>query len=77
MRWPRNPDSEQRIHELVAIERSKIGFLFSGADEPGGDTKFVLDSDGDAAFAATVEFGENHTGEADGFVKLAGLDECV
>lgn len=77
MPWRENNNSKQRIHELVAIEWSKIGFLFSCADESGGNTEFVLDSDGDTAFAAAVELGEDHTGKADGFVELAGLDEGV
>lgn len=77
MPWRENPDSEKRIHELLAVEWCKIGFLFSCADEAGGDTEFMLDSDGDASFAAAVELGENHAGEANGFVELAGLDESV
>ena len=53
-----------------------VGF-FAGADEEGGDAEFLLDGDGDAAFAGAVELGDDEAVELGGFVKFFGLGEGV
>lgn len=51
--------------------------LFAGADEEGGDAEFLLDGDGDAAFAGAVELGDDEAVELDCFVEFFGLGEGV
>ena len=70
-------ESQQPIDKLSAVKGGEIRFLFPSAHKPSGDAEFVLNGHGDTAFAAPVEFCENHAGEAYGFVKFSGLDEGV
>jgi hypothetical protein len=62
------------FNESFAVEWSEIGFLFSGANETSGNAEFLLNGHGHAAFAAAIEFGEDDSSEADGFVKFCRLD---
>ena len=49
-------------NECALIEWREIIQLLAGADETRWDSKFVLDCDDDATFAAAVELGDDHTG---------------
>ena len=70
-------ESQQPIDKLCAVKGGEIRFLFPSANKSSGDAEFMLNGHGDAAFAAPVEFCENHAGESYGFVKFSGLDEGV
>ena len=70
-------ESKKPIDKLCAVKGGEIRFLFPSAHKSGGDAEFMLDGHSDASFAAPVEFCENHSGEAYGFVKFSGLDEGV
>ena len=60
------------IHRLVSGRALILGG--QRLEHPSG---LGLDGHSDASFAAPVEFCENHSGEAYGFVKFSGLDEGV
>ena len=70
-------ESQKPIDKFCAVKGGEIRFLFPGANKPSWDAEFMLNGHSDASFAAPVEFCENHTGEAYGFVKFSGLDEGV
>lgn len=53
-----------------------VGFL-AGADEEGSDAEFLLDGDGNAAFAGAVELGDNEAVEFGCFVKFFRLCKGV
>src|SRR6266550_2598016 len=68
------PLRSQQIFEVrLSIERRKIVELFASADEPRGNSKFILDCHHNAAFAAAIEFGHDQTSESKRVVKLACL----
>lgn len=69
--------SKKLFDESFAVEWGKIGFLFAGANETSGDAEFLLNGHGHAAFAAPIEFGEDDSGESNGFVKFRCLHERV
>lgn len=69
--------SKKLFDESFAVEWGKIGFFFAGANETSGDAEFLLNGHGHAAFAAPIEFGEDDSGEPDGFVKFRCLHERV
>jgi len=69
--------SKKLFNEGFAVERGKIGFLFAGANEAGGNAQFLLNGHGHAPFAAPIELGEDDSGESNGFVELRGLYEGI
>src|SRR5580704_9580979 len=73
--WRRR--SQQIFDVRLPIERREIIQLFAGADETRWDSKFVLDRDNDAPFAAAIEFCDNNTSQANGGLKFARLAKRV
>src|SRR4026207_321452 len=64
-------------NECAPIEWREIIQLFAGADKTRWDSKFVLDCDDDATFAAAVELGDDNTGQSNGALEFARLAERV
>ena len=55
---------EQRIHELVGVERLDVVGLLAEADELDGQVNLVAHADDDAALGGAVELGEKEIGRA-------------
>src|SRR6266436_2499448 len=63
--------------KLPRVERREIVKSFSSANEARWDSKFILDRDNDAAFAAAIEFSDNYASEREGTVEFAGLAQGI
>ena len=63
--------------EAFALEGLELVRFFAGADEEGGDAEFLLNGNGDAAFAGTVELGDDEAVELGGFVEFLRLRKGV
>jgi hypothetical protein len=68
---------KQCLRELLRVERLQIVRLLAEADEFDGQTEFFLDGNHHAAFARSVELGNDEAGERDGLVEFARLVERV
>src|ERR1019366_9381225 len=68
---------EQRIDEVLRVERQKIADFFTNSHVSHRQAKFLRDGYHHAAFGGAVEFGEHNAGHAGGLRKQPGLLRSV
>lgn len=68
---------ENIFYEALTFKSLEAIWFLTGANEAGGDTKFLLNGSGDASFARAVELGEDESVERNRFLEFAGLVESI
>src|SRR5260370_17646318 len=63
--------------KIALVERCEIVNRFASADKTRWNSKFILNCNDDPAFAAAIEFSDNHTGKRHRAVEFAGLRERI
>src|SRR6266403_598079 len=63
--------------KLPRVERREIVDCFASADKTRRNSEFILNRYNDAAFAASIEFGDDHPSERQRTVEFAGLAESI
>src|SRR5215470_9285316 len=69
--------SQEFFYVYPPIKWREIIQLFTSTDKSRGNSKFVLDRDDDATFAASVELGDNNTSQSNGSLEFSRLAERV
>src|SRR3954452_1491565 len=73
----RSSDREERVDELVGVERDEVIRRLAEADELDGDAELGLDRKHDAALRGAVELGQHHAGDVHRLRELLRLHEPV
>ena len=66
-----------RIAERYGIEEGKVFYLFTRSHEAYWHTKFMLNIEDCATFAATIQLGQDDPGDASALLECLCLRDCV